>query len=68
MGKGGEAATWQGRGVGRPTGRGLGASWRGSLVYQTASPKWARLNSVVIVVEYEIDENGNATVKEWEWK
>jgi len=35
---------------------------------QTASPKLARLNSVALVYEYEVDENGNAHVKGWEWK
>ena len=36
--------------------------------YQTASHKLARLNSVVAVWEYEIDENGNVQGTIWEWK
>ena len=43
-------------------------SWRGALYVQTASPKLARLNSVALVYEYEVDENGNAHGKAWEWK
>ena len=67
-GQGGESATWIGNGVGRMTGKGSAAIWRGAVYYQTSSPKWARLNDVAAVFEYETDEQGNTTAKLWEWK
>jgi hypothetical protein len=63
----GEMATWRGEGVGRFTGRGAVVSWRGAIYYQTASPKLARLNSVAVFFEYEVDENGKTQAKLWEW-
>jgi len=67
-GAGGESATWIGHGVGRMSGKGAAASWRGAVYYQTASQKWARLNSVAAVFEYETAEDGTTTSKLWEWK
>ena len=68
MTKDGSMATWRGEGVGRFTGRGTAVSWRGALYYQTASPSLARLNSVVVIFEFEVDENGKTHSKAWEWK
>jgi hypothetical protein len=67
-GQEGESATWIGNGVGRMTGKGSAVTWRGAVYYQTASPKWARLNGIAAVFEYETDETGNTTSKLWEWK
>ena len=64
----GDAVTWRGQGVGRFTGRGSAVSWRGAIYYQTASEKLARLNGVAAVFEFEVDENGKAQTKTWEWK
>ena len=64
----GEMATWTGFGVGRPTGKGFAASFRGGGSFQTASEKLARLNGVATVYEYEMDEDGNYSYKDWEWK
>jgi hypothetical protein len=64
----GEVVRWTAQGVGRPTGRGMGAVYRSSLYAQTSSPKLARLNSVVVVAEYAVDENGNYRYQAWEWK
>jgi hypothetical protein len=64
----GEMATWTGFGVGRPTGKGFAGSFRGSGSFQTASEKLTRLNGVATVYEYEVDEEGNYSYKEWEWK
>ncbi len=61
-------ASWIGQGVGTFTGRGSASIWRGPLFYQTSSQKLARLNSIVVVFEYEVDENGNTHDKLWEWK
>ena len=68
MTKDGEMASWTGQGVGRFMGRGEAVSFRGALYYQTASSKLARLNSIVVVFEFEVDENGNTHAKLWEWK
>jgi hypothetical protein len=65
---GAESATWRGFGVGKPTGKGMGASYRYSVSFQTASPKLARLNGMVLVGEWEIDEQGNAKGSAFEWR
>ncbi len=64
----GEMATFTGQGVGRLTGKGAGVSFRGSLYYKTDSKKLAKLNEVVGVFEFEVDESGNTHGKTWEWK
>ena len=68
MTKDSEVAVWAGQGVGRFTGHGSAVSFRGAIFYQTISTKLARLNSIAVVFEYEIDENGNTHAKFWEWK
>lgn len=64
----GEAIAWTGEGVGKPGGKGMAASWRGSLYYHTASQKLAKLNGLCAVFEHEVDEAGNLTTKIFEWK
>src|SRR5262249_17916992 len=64
----GDALHWHGHGVGKPTGKGMGASYRYSLLCHTDSTKWARLNGVLLVGEWEIDADGNAHGVGWEWK
>jgi hypothetical protein len=64
----GDTVTWTGTGVGKPTGKGYAASWRGALYFQTSSQRLAGLNKIATVFEYEIDENGNSSTKIWEWK
>ena len=68
MTKDGDVATWTGTGVGKPTGKGMAASWRGSLQYQTASQRLAGLNKIVCVFEHEVDESGGTVDKLFEWK
>ena len=68
MGAGGAMANWVGQGVGKLSGRGQAISYRGAIYYQSASPAWARLNSVAAVFEYDVDEDGNTTANVWEWK
>ena len=67
MGKGGEAATWTGQGVGTLKKDGS-ISYRGACYYQTASPAWAKLNRVAGVFEFEVDAQGNTKGQLWEWK
>jgi hypothetical protein len=64
----GGVATWIGHGIGKPTGRGTGVSWRGTVYYKTASPSLARLNGIVGAYEYEVDETNKTEGKLWEWK
>lgn len=64
----GELVTWTGEGVGKPTGKGSAASWRGSVFYQTSSQRLAKLNGICAVFEHEVDETGNAKSKMYEWK
>ncbi|MFB3889862.1 MAG: hypothetical protein ACE14S_10260 [Candidatus Bathyarchaeia archaeon] len=49
-------------------GKGRQASFRGTSYYSTESPRLGRLNSVVGVSEFETNENGDWTLKVWEWK
>ena len=63
----GGTAIWVGQGVGR-IGKDGSVSYRGAIFYQTASPKWARLNSVAALFEYDVDPQGNTSAGIWEWK
>lgn len=67
MGKGGEAATWVGQGVGTFTKDG-GVSYRGAVYYMTSTAAWSRLNRVAAVFEFEVDAQGNSRAQLWEWK
>ena len=67
MGKDGEMATWVGQGVGTIKKDGS-VSYRGAVYYQTAFPKWLRLNSIAAIFEYEVDAQGNTRAQLWEWK
>ena len=64
----GEVGVWKGQGVGRFTGHGSAVSFRGAIFYQSTSAKLARLNSIAILFEFDIDEKGNTFAKFWEWK
>ncbi len=72
MTKDGEMASFTAQGFGKVTGQGPASVWRGSIYNQThsqtQSQKLARLNSIVVVYEIEVDENGNRHGKFWEWK
>ena len=63
----GSMATWKGQGVGRFVGPG-NVSYRGAVFYSSTSPKFARLNTVAAVFEFESDADGNTHSKLWEWK
>ena len=67
MGKSGETATWVGQGVGKLKADGS-VSYRGACYYQSASPAWAKLNSLAGIFEYEVDAQGNTRGQLWEWK
>ncbi|MGD1072281.1 MAG: hypothetical protein ABSB15_19320 [Bryobacteraceae bacterium] len=59
--------TWKGAGVGVFKERGA-VSYRGAIYFHTAVAKFAQLNTVAGVFEFEVDENGNTQTKVWEWK
>jgi hypothetical protein len=63
----GDAASWVGQGVGTLKKDGA-VSFRGALYTQTASPKWARLNTYAEVYEFEVDAQGNTRGQVFEWK
>jgi hypothetical protein len=64
----GEAVTWQGSGIGRPTGAGMAAQWRGSITYCTQSQKLAALNGMSAVFEWDVDSEGRTRGKTFHWK
>jgi hypothetical protein len=68
MSKDGDVVTWKATGVGRPTGKGMGVAWRGSIQYQTTSSKLAKLNGVCCVFEYDVDEHGASNGRVFEWR
>ena len=67
MGNDGDMATWIGQGVGTIK-KGGAVSYRGAVYYQSASPRWLRLNNVAAIFEYEVDAQGNTQSQLWEWK
>lgn len=67
MASDGSMATWKGSGAGKFVGGGA-VSYRGAVYYNSASPKFARLNTVAAVFEFEVDPQGNTHAKLWEWK
>ncbi|MGW4893704.1 hypothetical protein ACWEQL_15780 [Kitasatospora sp. NPDC004240] len=63
----GQTFSWHGSGIGHFTENG-GTSFRGSLFFSTASPRFEKLNGVVGVFEFEVDAGGKSTGKVYEWK
>jgi hypothetical protein len=64
-----EAASYTGTGVGHMLGQAGAASWRGALYFFSASPKFAQLNSIAVLFEFEIDGTArNMEIKYFEWK
>ncbi len=65
----GEAAIWNGHGVGQMTGEGMSMSFRYSVAFQaSATGKLARLNGVLVVGEHEVKADGSTQTTTWEWK
>jgi hypothetical protein len=63
----GDSASWVGQGVGTLKKDGS-VSFRGAIYFQTASPRWARLNGFATLYEYEVDAQGNTRSVLYEWK
>ena len=55
-------ASDQSGGPGSPT------HYRGAIHFQTSSAKFAKLNGVAGVFEYDVDADGSSLGKVWEWK
>ena len=66
--KDGEIITWTATGIGRPTGKGNAANWRGSIQYQTTSTKLAKLNGTCCIFEHDVDEKGEGKSRVYEWR
>lgn len=65
----GQMLTFIGSGVGRFTGQGQAASFRGVIYFHTSSEKLSRFNALAGVYEYEMDETGKGVnYRVWEWK
>ena len=64
----GAHGTWGGTGLGRFTGKGSATSFRGVVYFQSSAPSLARLTQVAALFEWDVDENGNAEARYFEWK
>jgi len=62
----GDSVTLRGIGTGKVR-EGGAVSYRGTLIFH-APPKLARLNTVAGAFEFEVDAQGNTSMKMWEWK
>ncbi len=62
----GENVTWTGRGIGRMKGK--GCEWKVAIFFNTSSKRLARLNDIIGVGEFQIDEEGRTCDNIWEWK
>jgi hypothetical protein len=68
MSKEGDVASYTGEAIGKIDSSGT-VRWRGSLFYKSSSNgKLASLNNLVLVLEAEVDAEGNFSEKTWEWK
>ena len=64
----GETATFRAAGAGKFTNAAGAVSFRGAIYYASQSPALAALNGLGVVYEWDVDENGKAAFKGWEWK
>ena len=64
----GGMGTWTAGGIGRFTGAGGAVSFRGAIYYQSVPSSLARLGSVAVLFEWEVDENEAIKCDVWEWK
>jgi hypothetical protein len=62
----GQIATWVAQGLGRFTAQRV-IRFRGSVIYHTdSSGTLAFINNIVAVFEYEVNEIGNTSARNWE--
>ena len=67
MSRDGDVLSWVGQGVGTLQ-KGGAVSYRCAVYCQTTSPRWARLNSLAVLFEFEVDSEGNTRGEFFEWK
>ena len=63
----GDTATFRAAGAGKFTNTAGAVSFRGAIYYASQSAALAALNGLAVVYEWDVDENGNANLKGWEW-
>ena len=63
----GESGKWQGQGIGIFKGKGA-IGFRGAIYFDTSSKKLSALNSMAVLFEYDVDEEGNFASQLFEWK
>jgi hypothetical protein len=56
-----------GRGSDQSGGPGSPTRYRGAFHFQTNSEKFARLNGIAAVFEYDVEADGSTKAKIWEW-
>jgi hypothetical protein len=64
----GEMALWQGGGVGAATGPAPAAKFGVYGRFVMATPGLAKLQSVAVVTEFEVHQDGTYEYESWEWK
>ena len=64
----GDVLNLTGSGVCKAAGPGESTHFKTMLYAHTASPRFADLNHIGLVGEYDVAPDGNATNKCWEWK
>ena len=67
MTQSGDTATFRAAGVGKFTNAAGAVAFRGTIYYSSQSTALAALNGLAVVYEWDVDENGNANLKGWEW-
>ena len=66
--KSGENIRWNGFGIGWPTEKGKGMVGKFTETWFSESEKYAWINKILGIEEFEIDEEGNTIDRVWEWK
>ena len=68
MSQDGDVATFRATGAGNFTDANGSIAFRGTIYYSSASADWASLNGLAVIYEWDVDAEGNASFKGWEWK
>ena len=66
--KNGDLIALSGSGAAKHVNPDGGINYRGVIYFQTTSKEFEQLNGMAGVFEYDVDKEGNATTKVWEWR
>ena len=66
--KDGDVINLTGNGAAMSPGPGGTIHYRGAIHFHTTAERFRKLNGIAGVHEYNVDAEGNTTVKVWEWK